>query len=924
MKLRIKPTSRHSAQYEAPHNRTIDLETEYLKIRINNKGHQTGLIDKSSGKNYLQSVAPLWKAIIGRKEYECSRIEIHGRDLTVHFGGKAVARFRFQNKKYYFTLELVTVQPNIAQISMIEFNLKKMETIAKTINAAYDENFAFCVMALTLPAHCKPAGSNLRATCYAKYGFQGNKIAIIGCPTRQLKPLIQQVEKAEGLPHITLGGKWSKVSNDIKHSYLFLHDLGEVNCNRAIAYARKMNVGMIMILETWAGRTMGHFPINRNLFPHGQEGLKAVVAKIHKAGMKAGLHFLSTGVSHNDRYISPVPDKRLFKDAAAILAGDIDSTQVDIPCLNYPAGFPRSLHPRGIYFGNGVDIQIDDEIISYGSISLKKPFQFANCHRGAYGTKAAPHHKGSKIVHLMRSYSYFVADRDTSLMNEIAERICKILDDCRFDMLYFDGNERLQGDLWYYHCKTLMAFYHCISPSRRNHILFQSSSGGQAHFSSHLISRTACADGYENVKDNVNNASTKYPTYINNFMPLDIGWYGIGQKEISCSDIEYVLGKSIGWNSSVGFSTSLQALDLNPETTALLEMAGKYESLRLKNWFPESVKKTLRQPLPCHLVKLPESKWGFAAQHEKIIRTTDGIDNVWTMPCTTSNKMIELQIAVGEITRPGSIYRNHESVNIIDFHDNRIVKYDRVIGLMPFGEDTHAINKTSAAFTCCENEGPCGNNYGLFTVKSRLKDRSGWTGFGHRYGRPLKLGRRSGIGLWVGADGKGAGLKIRLQDIAGNWLDYNLKLDFLGWRYHELADFNDIVNPDYLEEIDKSKIAVIMFFLVRLPPGDETTCRIAGIKALPQLEKEKCLNHPSITVEKQTISFPGRLKQGDLLTSSADGKCVTIDRQGKEHVLHPAGRMPVFKKGKNTVTFKSANDLSNEIKIRISNIPDRA
>ena len=58
IKSQINPTTQHSTHYEAPHNRIIDLETEYLKIRVNNKGHQTELIDKSSGKNYLQSVAP--------------------------------------------------------------------------------------------------------------------------------------------------------------------------------------------------------------------------------------------------------------------------------------------------------------------------------------------------------------------------------------------------------------------------------------------------------------------------------------------------------------------------------------------------------------------------------------------------------------------------------------------------------------------------------------------------------------------------------------------------------------------------------------------------------------------------------------------------------------------------------------------------
>jgi len=901
--------------HNTPRSQTMPIETEHLKITLDQRGYQIGLIDKSSGKNYLRTIAPLWKVIIKGKEQACSHVVLERGKLTVDFGGKGIAEFRLKVKKDYFILELAACHPAITQISMMELGLKKLKTIAKTINAAYDEDFAFCVMALSLPVDCGPAESTLKATCYDKYGLAGNKIAVIGCPSSRLKEMIQKVEKAERLPHIRLDGAWGKTSPTIKRSYLFLHDLGEENCDRAIDYAKRMKVGMIMILETWASRTMGHFPINRELFPHGEKGLKSVVARIHKAGLKAGLHFLSTGVSSNDRYVTPVPDKRLFKDASAVLACDIDSKQATIPCLNATAGFPASLHPQGIYFGNGVDIQIDDEIISYGAVSKKKVCQFSDCHRGAYGTKPTKHRQGAAIHHLMRSYSYFVTDLASSITDEIAGRIAAVIEDCGFDMMYFDGAERLQGDHWYYNPQLLLAFYHKISPHRRDKMHFQGSS--HAHFSWHMVSRSACADGYANIKDNVNHASTLYPTYFDNFMPVDIGWYGIGQKEISYSDIEYVLAKSIGWNSSVGFSTSMRALELNHETSALLEMAGKYEELRLKNYFPEAVKKVLRQYRPCHLLSLPGGKLGFAAQEEKTISTMDGVDNTLSISSSARKRMLEVQITVGDVTQPGAIYQSKESVEIIDFKADKMVKFDQTMGLRPFGENVHAIKKTTAAFTHSVENTTHGSGCGILTAKSRLADRSGWTGFCHHYHKAPKLDRMQGVGVWVRADGKGAVLKPRLRDITGCWLDYNVKLDFQGWRYLELAITDDIVNPDYQGKIDKSKIAAIFFFLTRLPPNVETTCRVAGLKALPSLEKGECV-HPSITVEKQTIALPVNLKQGDFLTCSANGKCAIIDRHGKKRVLRPSGELPVLKKGKNIVRFQCENDLSNEVRIRVS------
>lgn len=895
------------------------LDTRYWRMKLNKAGRPSELIDKATGWNYLGRPAPLWRAVIDGKEQVATQAERRGDELLVRFGETAEAVFLVTNKVHYITLELLSVSPAVEEIALAEVNLKKMGTIASTLNAAYDDKFTFCVMALTLPVHCAPEGSRLRAVCYARYGLTGNKIALLGCPRREFEKLIQTVEKAEGLPHITLGGQWKKISPDVKRSYLFLTDLGEGNCGQAIEYAKKMNAGAILLHETWASQSMGHFPINRELFPHGQEGLKSVVDKIHRAGLKAGLHFLSLGVSFNDGYLTPVPDPRLRRDASTTLTRDIDERQAAIPCAACPPGFPEGPHPQGVYQGTGVIIQIDKELISYEACSRIPPYRFTGCVRGACGTRPAPHSRGAVIDHLLRSWSFFVFNLDTSLADEIAGRLAGIMDYCGCDMLYCDGAERLQGEGWYYNAKLLSAFYRQISPERRDHILYQAST--HVHYTWHMIARTACADGYQDIKDNVNHAAeTKYRGLFNNLMPLDIGWYGIGQSTVSYSDIEYVMGKSLGWDSSVGLATSIAELERNPETNAMVELVGAYDRLRRRRYFPESIRAALRRPVARHLVKLPSNRWALLEQKEAVIRAIDGVNHRWVLSSGQRRNIAELQLGVGEITAPGTGYHNRESITLVDFKEDRVESLEsgKINGELPVGISRYGFSPAPAGFRYIDEAANGLAGYGQFKVKSRLGDKSGWTVFARRYPVPRDLAFMKGVGCWIYGDGLGASLTMRLEDSAGAYLDYTLSLDFQGWQYRELANFRKLVG--LLEnhgKIDLSDIARIEFIVTGLIPRAKTCFRLAGLKALSKMSSGVCA-HPSITAGTRTITFPVSLKAGEFLVCTSSRKCTVLDGRGRRRMVRPAGGLPVIMKGHNQFCFSSRGVLMNKVTVRIS------
>ena len=77
-------------------------------------------------------------------------------------------------------------------------------------------------------------------------------------------------------------------------------------------------------------------------------------------------------------------------------------------------------------------------------------------------------------------------------------------------------------------------------------------------------------------------------------MPLDIGWY-YGYDPTATPDMyEYVLGATIGYDSSMSFQVSCEAAAAHPFTGEILDLIARYERLRLSGRVPEAVRSRLR------------------------------------------------------------------------------------------------------------------------------------------------------------------------------------------------------------------------------------------------------------------------------------------------------------------------------------------
>ena len=926
-------------------DRDVILENKYVKYIISSDGYNKSFVDKASNQDYIDKAtsAPFMCLTKDGTRYPSSKVEFDGKEMIVSFDPlKAKAKLKVEILEDYMTFELLStgeVFPD--EVTLTNLNLTISENIGRILNIGSDGKFAACVLALNLQTRSYGASDSkaiLMAKCYPRYGIIGSKVAVIGVPSSMVKKTIRNVQLNEGLPSPTLAGAWDKDSPEVKKSYLFV-TLSENNVDEAIKYAKEG--GFSYILDIWATQNYGHYTLDPRSYPHGLDGQKEIVRKIHEAGLKAGLHILTTCISKNDPYVAPVPDKRLAKDGSFVLADGIDETSTFVPTEEPPKDVPLE-EEKTYYVGGGLDIQIDDEIITYGGVSLEPPYGFTSCIRGARGTKPAKHEKGAVVYHLAQMFGCYLVDAHTTLLDEVTKRIADIINECGYDMIYLDGAESacLQGAWWYYIPKVQLAFYEKF----KREVLIQGASytisiyKGQGsklkvtneyldHFNWHIYSRDAQTDLVaRGVKGHVDKVKLKgVAETLRNLMPAEFGWFGMLTKAPSYQatqpdEIEYVCNKCVGYDSALSLETSIEALRGNGSTPEILSIIRNYEYLRLKGCFSELEKEKLRQPgAEFRLTKGIGGRWCLRpVKHiENYVRNVDGTNNVWTVDCDLGSPSFELRI---RSLATMADYDDAWNITLVDFESERPL------------EASSTAAGVSCEFKTTSEEVKVGNSSGKLTAKSSLKDDSGWCEYMKRVN--LDLSENRGIGFWIYGDGKGEVLNVQLVGGDGDIrrvLDHYVEVDFKGWRYQEIPEPEGERIFKYFKHTEDyyitaahgfnySKVSAIVVRIMKIPPGDSIKIYLSNVKALR--EKPLPLRNPSIAIGKKKVKFPVEILPDQCLVfKPEDGTCKIHSDNGfplKE--VEVQGEIPVIMTGTNKIVFDcdTSEDLARNAKIRFS------
>ena len=563
----------------------VTLENDQTRLLLDNRGQVLGLVDKATGRNHEAQPSTCFATIRkGGKTFRPSSCNYDGSNLNLAFGKSGVKiQVKVGVKKRYFVFELASLSDHdMEEVVIGGLAVDLAKDTSASVAWASDGEFAAAVVPLNLQVEVGLSGGTSPAfspKCVRRYGLAGAKIAVAGSPTREVREVLKEIVRAEGLPYSSLGGPFALDADENHGSYLFA-TVSEKNVDEWIDLGRRGGFAEIHLCPWW--RRLGHYEPDPNLFPHGLAGLKQVADKLHAAGFKVGMHTLTGGIQVDDPWVSPVPDKRLTKDASFTLAAAIGPDDKMVPTIDRPEG----LETFWSDMSTGNTIQIGDEIIAYTGLSQERPYGFTGCTRGQWGTKRAAHEEGAKVQHLVATYCSYIPDEESTLVDELAECIAKAFNTCRADMIYLDGSEGMRTA----HAVAVMK--RAIFTRLKGRVIVESSSGSWGAWPYH--SRVGAWDhpiwGFNRFTDLHCEDLQRYSA--SELLPGHMGWWvitgpGADHAGMFPEDMEYFCAKCLGWD----WSMSLEGVVAGPNPpnarqNEYLDMLGRYERLRLARHFP--------------------------------------------------------------------------------------------------------------------------------------------------------------------------------------------------------------------------------------------------------------------------------------------------------------------------------------------------
>ena len=313
--------------------------------------------------------------------------------------------------------------------------------------------------------------------------------------------IILRIWVNEGLPHPRVSGEWDVAAarawverwlaeySDQSRFYISARTPEELYA--AVPYAEKAGVrDVYLFTDTWRGGDREPFwairqlnwGINTNVFPRGEEDLRAFSDYLRERDMHLKLHYVSGGIGLRDpEYVGNAPDERLACWGRGRLVGDIgrkDTTLrfrpdpgVEMPfrlpaadwCFRYTC--PPAIH--NIFDYNFV--VVGNELIKVGAFSDtdKEVWTLEQCQRGQGSTRVADHGGGEAMRGLVCAYGQqLLPDNDSSMLEEVARNFAGMLNRCGIVHTEYDGAEvhTYNGRSWGFHKFASLVYSHLDHP----------------------------------------------------------------------------------------------------------------------------------------------------------------------------------------------------------------------------------------------------------------------------------------------------------------------------------------------------------------------------------------------------------------------------------------------------------------------------
>ncbi len=884
------------------------LQTEHVQWTIGIDGRSLAWVDRGDQQDYCPASHPPVATVKKAGTYHAATAAaLKDGLLELQFGDSGVqAVLRFTAKPRYLLVEVVSLAGEGAEeLVFVDLPL--------TLKGQPGEPLAACALALNLRTKVNELpqpSSRLRAACYPRFGFAGAQVALIGCPPDKLREVMQEVVSgADELPKSPLGGPWALGQPINQGSYLFnFADMSEDKVEDWIKLAKRLGMTQIDFHGGTSFR-FGDCRPNPTTYPRGFDSLKAVIDRLHAAGIAAGLHTYAFFIAKDCPWVTPVPDPRLAKDAVFTLAQPLTAEAAVVPVLESTEQMSAI---TGFFVRNGVTLQIDDELITYTGVTKQAPFQFTGCRRGACGTRVAAHAQGANVRHLKECFGLFVPDADSTLLAEVAGKTAEAYNRCGFDMIYLDaldGEDILGGpeNGWHYGSKFAFEIFQRLQKPA----LMEMST-----FHHHLwyIRSRYCAWDHPtrshkrfidiHLEDNHRNRRM--------FMPGEFGWWALkswtgaqGERTFP-DDIEYLMGKCLGMDTGMAMmGIDPGNVDKIPALPGLADIIRRYEDLRHSGQVPASIKESLSQPgSEFTLIGDLAGGWQFRpAQYAKHRIEAGEWSRVWRVENTFARQPARLRIealmSAGPYDAPGNI-------PVADF-----TKPEQF-------SSTSAAGDFRAELKASQDQIKTGGASGLYAAtNSGATPRGAWTRVERPFDPPLDLSQHQALGLWVYGDGQQQVVNLQLRSpthVSHGIGDHYIPIDFTGWRYFELIEPEGERHAQYAwpyggiysiyrESVAYGQVASLGLWYNNLPPGKRAACYLSPIQALPLVSTK--LVRPAVSIAGQRIVFPVEIESGCYLECNSADDCQLYGPQGQLlRAVVPEGEIPSLEPGANDVRFE--------------------
>ena len=310
---------------------SIAIECDSFRYSIGPDGRNRGFLDKATGAECLaQEPSPCARLKKAGKEYPATKASREGDRLRIEFGDSGVsADLRFTPSGRRVVVEVVGVKGDgLDELTFIDVPLK--------LKGQAGEPFAACCLALNLKTNVQAIpgpSSRLQAMCYPRFGIYrrpGSPGRLPHGPAPPGPPGGGQrsPRPASFAPGRAVGPRRRNQPGLVPVQFRRPHRADRGRMDQRYESLRHESDRLPPPVPRSASATCD---LNPQFYPRGKDSLKAVIDKLHAAGIKAGLHTYAFFMDKSCPWVTPVPDKRLGKDATFTLTDRPHRRRRDCP-----------------------------------------------------------------------------------------------------------------------------------------------------------------------------------------------------------------------------------------------------------------------------------------------------------------------------------------------------------------------------------------------------------------------------------------------------------------------------------------------------------------------------------------------------------------------------------------------------------------